>query len=405
MPGKLVKAPPTNEAVLAKRLEVSVTSKAEPRSENLVQARAYLQSDPELKRIREQFIKEGASKEWLTDAMAVRLGGLWDDTSTPFSEILETATYLADEADQLGEGIFLASTETGKIQIVLDEDDIYQPAPVPREGGGMAVPLKRIRPDLESAIVCHIHEQAREERILQRLREKLPQTRLIVDGEDSRLRIATRRGRSAIVESVSKLAPKTLLEAAGGTAGTFLKSLDIVTEDRPPDPACWDDLGDDVAVARSKLGIQDPTTFNLSYNREAVLRGTIPQEWARKMARRLADAVHKSRPPIVATPADELSLDDLHEIWFWLLPPDAIGPFKRIDPRIQAMPVEGIQPVGIVSGNVLGVLVVAESFGAASKELFARWETEAHLEYKLYVNQNAVFPLRVTGLAHAAVVV
>jgi len=395
--------PPSREDLLAGRLEVAVSSTATPSAENLLQARADLNRDEDLRQILERFRSEKRSRDWLADVLAIRMAVLWGD-SVPFSDVVEVCGYLADEAEQLGEGIYLASPETGKVQAVLSEEDLYQPEMVPREGGGLAQPLKRVRPDLEAAIICHYHEKDREEKILRALRKKLPSTELLVDGFDSRLRIATRAGRSAIVQSVTQMTPKALLEAAGGTTGAFLRYLEVVTDDKDPDPS-WQDLGEHIAVARSRMGIQDPTTVNLQYNREAALRGIIPQQWVRGIASWLAEHVCKERAPVVPIPVEDLTEEDLASIAFWLLPPDAYPVFERLQPRMQAMPLENIDPVGIFKGARLGRLVVDESFGASSHELFARWETEAHLKYRLYLNPKAVYLLRLSGLAHAAVVV
>jgi hypothetical protein len=395
--------PPSHEDLLEGRLEVDVTSPANPSAENLLQARADLNRDSGLRQVLDRFRSERRSRDWLADVLAVRMAVLWGN-SVPFSDVFEVCAYLADEAEQLGEGIYLASPKTGKVQAVLSEEDLYQPGMVPREGGGLAQPLKRVRPDLEAAIICHYHEKEREERILQILREKLPSTQLLVDGFDPRLRMATRAGRSNIVQSVAQLTPKSLLEAAGGTTGAFLRYLELVTEDTNPDPA-WQDLGEHIAVARSRMGIQDPTTINLQYNREAALRGIVPQQWVRGIASWLAEHVCKERAPVLPVPVEDLTEEDLAEVDFWLLPPDAFPVFERLQPRMQAMPLENIHPVGIVKGARLGRLVVDSSFGASSHELFSRWETEAHLKYRLYLNPKAVYLLRLSGLAHAAVVV
>lgn len=378
---------------LAQKFEPRVISTAKPEADWLLQARRDINSDESLRDFFRRAREEGRDSDWIADNISVRLAGRWG--SDRFFDALEAATYLADEYLQLGEGIHIVSTETGKITATLSESDIYQPAPVPRESGGLAVPLPRIRPDLEGLLTTWSFERGREEQLTEALALRANQTDLLREEGDPRLRIATRSGRSEIVREIAEDTPRSLLERAGGSAAAFLRHFEIRTA--APDPSEGLEEVHGVASAQSRMGIQDPLTTNLHHNRQGILRGVFAQAWAREMARRLSVEAHQrgSVPPV---PSDQIGLSDFSGTDMWVVSPDALQLVRELsEKQVTLMPVEGAYPLGL-SNRRVGVLVLPESFSAESRELFNRWETAAILEFSLWVDWSAIRVLRISDV-------
>ena len=374
---------------LVQRLNPQVLSKANPEVVDLLQARADVQRVESLKEIFRRSVTEQWPEGRLESEVAAGLRQIW-----PHGDPTEAAQFLADEYRQLGEGIHLVSTETGRVTIVLTEADIHQPAPVPREGGGMATPLPIIRPDLSAALVTWNYTNAREDQILKTLAARGHQTELLRELGDPRLLVASRAGRKHIVESLAQVSPKTLLESAGGTTAAFLKFFHLVEGEFYDTPDDHIRLEGRVS-AKSTLGIQDMLTTNLSHNRAGVLQGAVVQGWVRDIAKLLSNMSTTMAP-------EEVDLEDLVTLSakFWILPPELVRPFRLIDSKITILPVEGAQPMGLA--GPVGYIGLPPSFQAKSREFFSRWETVANLGFDLFVRVDALRPLIVRGVAHEA---
>lgn len=384
MPDELALVEP--QAIDPKKLSPQVLSKANPSRTDLLQARSDVQNNPELQALFRQSKAESWPRERLVDFVTTKLHGMWQE-----GDPAEAAQYLVDEYDQLGEGIHLVSTETGKVSVVLSEDDIYDPPPVPRENGEMAQPLARIRPHIESAIVTWFHDQGREAQILKALSERGHQTALLREMGDPRLLVATRQGRQHIVDSFGRLDPRTLLEAAGGTSAAFLRCFTLV-EDIPAfnDPLHY---VKGKVEARSRMGVQDPTTTNLHHNRPAVMAAALVQGWVREIAKEV------SRAASTRLIAETLSIDKASKLpsGLWVAPPDLVRPFRRINPNVTVLPVEGAEPITI-EGKI-GFLKVPPEFRAKNFEAFDRWEALTQLDFEMWLDLRAVRAHMVLGYA------
>lgn len=367
----------------SQKLNPVIVSTASPSPVELLQARSNVQNDPGLQALFRQFKAEGWPKERLVDFVTTKLHSVW-----PEGDPSEASQFLVDEYDQLGEGIHLVSTETGRVAVVLSEDDIYDPPPVPREDGSMAQPLARIRPEIESAIVTWSHDQGREAQILKTLAERGHQTALLREMGDPRLLVATRRGRQHIVNSFGRLDPRTLLEAAGGTSAAFLRCFTLV--EAAPEDASGVYLTGKVE-ARSRMGVQDPTTINLHHNRPAVMAAALVQGWVREIAKVVSGAASSRLV------AETLSLDRATRLpsGLWVAPPDFVRPFRRINPNITVLPVEGAAPITI-EGKI-GYLKVPPEFKAKNFEAFDRWEALTLLDFEMWLDLKAIKAYMVLG--------
>lgn len=388
---------------LASKLEPKVTSLAHPSTDFLLQARADVQRDPELQALFRQFqehrlnvgyeVEEQKDQavEALGDQLASRLAGLWGGN---FIEALEAARYLADEYSQIGEGILIVSSQTGKVIAKLDEKDLYQPAPVPRESGGLALPLPRIEPGLEAMIVSWVFEKGREERIEALLAERANQTALLREEGDRRLWIATRKGRAALAHSLSEDHPMTLLSRSGGTAGAFLKHFELALQ--PPE-------GQTAAVYRLEttmaLRVHDPLTTNLQYDRLGSMRGAVAQGWVRDLGRQIAEDAHR-RVPFQMISAEEITKSWIQTSETWVADPDVLLAFLKVG-RVPVLPVNGAPTIGLK--GKLGTIVVPETFEVQNREIFGRWEVLATLDVKVYLpDWSLITTAVIQGLAITA---
>jgi len=370
---------------LNSRINPTIATLADPSSEALLRARVDVQNNEAVKEMFLQQLANDWTDEELAAQVAAALQPSWgeDDPS-------EAVQYLVDEFRQLGEGIHLVCKETGRVLTTLKEADIYQPALVPRENGSMATPLKRIRPDLEAAVVTWLHDTEREKEIVAKLAERGSKTVLLKEMNDPRLLVATKRGRKHIVDSLGRFDPKVLLEAASGTSAAFLSHFKLVGE-VPLDTTGLVHLKGKVG-SKSIMGIQDQTTVNLHHNRAATIQGALVQGWVRELARIITQDAKTEN-------ALKVSMDALAKLEgeLWVLPPESVLPFRRLNRQISAMPVEHSHAT--VFTGPAGYILVPDTFKAKSFEFFDRWEAASEVEYEIWYDPKALKPVTVHGEA------
>ena len=376
------------ESGLARRLAPKVLSTVDPPPNWLLRARTVIRETPELQEFFRRAREESRTAEWLSDNLAIRLSSIWSE-ACDFAVALQVARYLSDEFFQLGEGIQVVSTVTGKVEAILNEGDLYRPDPLPREDGSLAeLPALHIQPELEANLITWTVEREREKQILQTLALRTSQTQLQREEGDPRLLIATRWGRSSIVRSLTRENPKALLEACEGTSAAFLRHFEI-SESFLSD-------GFSVAVARSRMGIPDPTTSNLHYGRAAALRKLLPQGWVRSIASQISvEARSQKRVEVIW--AEDLEAVDLGDSAFWVAPPEAIPEVRMFLPHAEFLPVEGSCLIGFPE-KVVGELEVAQSFSSESHEINDRWEVVGNLPYIMEVDLCHLRTLTISGI-------
>lgn len=412
MPGKLVTTGPESQHL--QRLEPAVNTEANPETSWLLQARADLSRDEGLQIILQEGCRGKQPAADIADLLAVRLSEMWEEhaseglavTDALSHEAYEAALYLVDEYRQLGQGIHLVSRETGRVTITLTDEDVYQPADVPRADGSMATPLPQIRPDLAAFITTWTFERGREQRIVEILAKRGHQTALLREDGDPRLLPSTRAGRRQIVQQYAEFSPDALLRACGGTSAAFLRHFDLVGAD--PAHTALEPL-EGCVRASSAMGIQDQTTINLHHDRAGVMRGALTQGWVRAIAGLLADAAHNRFGPTcreegLYRPIDQLTREETLK-WkatFWVAPPEAVGPLRRIRPDWIILPA-GSYTIGFIAPKV-GKLVLPEEFGAETLEMFDKWTASSHLDFKLWIDWKTICYCALTDLAYQGVV-
>jgi hypothetical protein len=352
-----------------------------------LRARTVIRETPELQEFFRRAREESRNVEWLADNLTIRLSGVWG--TEHFEEAHQVSQYLADEFFQLGEGIQVVSTVTGKVEAVLSEGDLYIPDAVTREDGSLvANPLPRLRPELEANLITWTVERERETQVLRTLATRATQTDLQQEEGDYRLLVATRKGRSSIVRSLTTERPKALLEASSGTSAAFLRHFNIIESEFSEEFR--------VASARSVIGIQDQTTINLHYNRAEALRHILPQGWVKNIAFQISEEA-KSQKRVWRIQAEELEASDLGGLPFWVSPPEAIPALRLFLPNAKFMPVEGSCLIGFPE-MVVGELTVSESFFSESHERSDKWEVVGNLPYSMKVDLCHLRTLTISGI-------
>jgi len=391
--------PDAARTALEQRIRPQVLSDARPEADWLRDARALLNGNKAIRDFVREARSGGMAVDAAIDGLSIRLNEQWGGDRA--AEAFEVATYLWDEQDQLGDGIYLVSRETGRVAVRLTENDIYQPKPVPREDGSLATPLPRIRPDIEAGIACWFHDESREDRIVATLAARAHQTQLLREDGDPRLLVATREGRRHMVESLGKFDPKVLLRAAGGTSGAFLQRFELRAED--PEETEGLQLIDGGAYSQTTMNIQDQTTVNLHHNRAASIQGALVQGWVREVARQLSLEAVKHFPQSAEIHQMDLTKGHLQGIDLWITSPETLRYLRRVQPNLSVMPVASARTIGVRPHA--GVLVVPAEFKAMSRELFDRWEASSSLKFRIWVDWTKVVILTLGGVEYQATLV
>ncbi len=382
------------------KLAPEVMTHARPTPEVLLAARILVQKTAE---IRDVFARS-KEEHWPADRLALEIEEPLQSrlaTGDP-QEVVQVARYLADEYQQMGDTMLLISRETGMAIGRVTDDDIWQPDPVPREGGGMARPLPKLRPDLEAFIIHWQFERGQERRQLAEIGPNLHPTELLRQEGDPRLAPLTRAGRARLVEQLRGELPR-LLSRASGSVGTFLGHFEVRESDPPTEPP-YKALLRCTAVARAVTGIQDAKAMNLKFNRLGGLCGRIGNDWGREIARTLAVAARQHFDP-ATKPYRNLSEEDQRGVTLWVGDPDTLDVLVRevllLFARHGSLAVEHA-PITSLLGKV-GVLVVnPESFDCQGREIFGRWEVAAKFEYTLWVDWSKVRSFDLSEVPHFA---
>ena len=363
------------------RVSVSVNSLAKPDPQGLLAARTAIRVSPVLQALFTKAKEEGSSAEALADALFVTLPDFLIETK----DLWDTALYLADEFMQLGDDKFLlVSQETGQALYKVSEEDIYLPDPVPRETGGIAQPLPRLRPDLEGMLVQWEFSKGRDQKILNTLAQRANQTELLATEGDNRLLRATRSGRKKITDMLSEALP-SLLPPKSGATREFLSLLNFrepVEEEYPF-----------TALAKIVMPVADPLTSNLRHDPLTTLKHQISAQWTRIIAFTVANEI-SGRDPLGRKVTKASYLDALPTS-FWLADPNVAIAFREASQAgfetrrilsVQATPAipsvllhAWLAPIGDICIN-------PDSYECKSREFLDRWEVGASCKFTLHLD-------------------
>ncbi len=348
-----------------------------PAPKILLAARRAVQLDPVAQQILLQSRQEGWGQEETVDRLSRALLSLLE--SDP-RQIEDAARYLVEENAQLGDGILIVSAETGKAIAKVSEEDIWQPPPIPREDGTSITPPPRLKPEIEGAITVWAFNQGREAEIESALVQRLPQTELLRQEGDRRLRLITRRGRKQIVEDLREALPQALPGSTSGIVREFLSHFEFRGE--PPQglqplPLCtsWGNVS---------VPLQDLKSFNRCWDVFTFGRSVIANQWGKQIAKSVSEAAHKVIPPVLC------NKEDLPSDLFWIAGPELYVTFGRKGRRM--LPVEAL-PTGLKRGIVGAVTVGAFEF--QYRDVIAdRLEISARIECQVWVDFSQIRTFR-----------
>lgn len=367
------------ERVLA-RLTPQVNSLAKPQPKVLLSARFEVQRNENLRRVFEEYkgSTDPDSSRALASILADTLRGVIEGSD---ADIEETARYLADEYQQMGESLLLVSSDTGLPIACIEDKDIWQPDLVPREDGTMAKPQARLNPALSSFLMSWHFEREREKRLAEELATRVLQTQALVEaGGSSNLRTVTRDGRAKFVEHLRAELPGILPGSVQGPAGEFLKFVDFTEPARKLPAFCGF-----TAIARTRVVLADHKARNFRFDEMARVRATIGVQWVKEIARTLSHLLHAETPCEVQS-AVSLNPDPI----LWVGEVDSI-------PALRQFTVEGARTFEITSTGV-GAHVVLKDFDVKHRLLHDRWEFAATVMYDMWVDTTKMRAVKLTDL-------
>ena len=383
MPNQIVLTP--QQQALSRKVHVEVLSKANPPSGLLRRMRGKIQEDSNLSNL---FVDRTVDVETLTKGLQEKC---------PLDDGLEeVAQYLADEYSQLGDGILMISSETGRAIAKLTEEDFYQPAPVPREDGRMVERPPAVRPDIEAFITHWKFEEQLESRVREKVLSRINQTERLREEGDPRLLVLSRSGRRDIVGQVEQAIP-TLFDNPTGIVEEFLRYFPIGPR---PD---WEHEYVSIQVHPSSFmrrSIQDPLATNLKYDPVTSLLAVIATSWVRSLAAAILDSreVH----PLRSAPLTEALQGNTDGLW--IAEANLAAALQRHGCRFLSVP--GPEHLAIYVHERAGVLELPENhFGLSSRDLHGRWTVEAVTEATLWLNFGVIQTFRIEDVQASGIAV
>jgi hypothetical protein len=350
----------------------------------LLAARHVVVKSPELQRL----FTRSREENWTSEKLAFEMEEpLQSRLSCDISQVVEVARYLADEYQQLGDKMLLIDRETGKAIARVTDDDLWQPPMVPRESGGLAKPLLRLKPEIEARLILWHHDAAREERLISEITPRLHQTEALRREGDRRLLVITRKGRSNLVVELRERVPDLLTKEAksGGSLGSFLRHFEIRDGDPPADP--FVPLGPYTDVARVVKGVQDPKTLNFSYDVLGSLITGVVGQWGRQIAYHLAEGAAKRFDLVIQ---HYTTMGDTSDIQSWVANPNTTRVLSKRPRVLPTLTVESCPRTLGLKGAVGAIVVDSKAYACLGREIFDRWEVNASFSYTLWVDWTQV---------------
>lgn len=372
---------PSPEEALVKKLDVTVLSKANPRVGLLRLARIVVQQSPSVQEVfnaaKEHGVREG-KRQVDRNLLVERLSVFFPEDDG----VKNVADYLADEYEQVGDGILLISSETGKAIARLSDEDFYLPSPVPRESGRMAQPGLKVRPELEGFLIHWQFETLREQEVRLANLAKLNQTELLREEGDRRALISSKQGRKNIAQDVLAALP-TLFQGATGIAKDF---LGFFTLGVPPEETLLTPV-EVVLGIQLRRQLQDLLAFNYRHDPLTSILSSLSSGWAWSLAGHVLTLCQK-RIPNRYFSLDEVVCD--RKDGLWLSDPNFARLFQSSGHRV--LPANGPKDLVVhLHKKPLGFLNVhAGSEHLKSFELSDKWNMDASVKVTIWVDWDNV---------------
>ena len=366
-------------------LAPEVRTLARPASGPLLGARGVIQRSEAIRALFVQAKAEGWEAERLAEAIAAPLEEALE--ASP-ADVRQAALYLAAEHLQFGETLLLVSRETGRAIARVTDDDIWQPPPVPRESGGMAKPLPRLRPELEGFLYEVVHEHNREAEVQAALAIRTQQTAYLATEGDRRLNVSHKQGRRAIEQEIQARGDK-VLDGATGLTADLLRLFEASPRENMTLVATT------VAMARSRVGITDPFAINYRFDHAAGQYHSLVNEWVREIARGISLEAH-ARTPVEVLAFNDVAPEHVRRATLWVCDPALAGAFFRL-PGVSVLHVPGVKPFGLTGSSVGALVPEPGSLKVEGRELFNHWDVMGRFSYTLYLDWSKVTVLDVVA--------
>lgn len=360
-----------------------VRTLARPASGPLIAARGVIQRSPAIQAVFVQAKAEGWSEDRLADVLEGQLGASLEGTP---AEVRQAALYLAAEHLQFGDALLLVSRETGRAIARVTDEDIWQPPMVPRESGGMAKPLPRLRPELEGFLYQCVHDHDREARLATDLAVRTQQTAFLAEEGDRRLLISTREGRR-VIENEIRARGEQILE---GTTGIVRDFLAYFSGEAGPD------LMTSLTMARTRTEISDLVAVNYRFAHANGQYASLANEWAREIARTLGVEAHQ-RNPAKQVRYEDLATEHLQGATFWVADPEVSGAFNRI-PGVSVLFVPGVRSFGFTANPVGLLRHEPGSLKVEGRDMLGHWDVMGRFAYTLSLDFTKIVTLEVSDV-------
>lgn len=370
------------QQALSRKVNVQVLSKADPQPGLLRRVREKIQEDPSLSSL---FVNKIVDEQALTQLLQEKL---------PLDEgVAEVAQYLADEYAQLGDGILMISSETGRAIARLTDADFYQPAPVPREDGRMVERPLTIKPEVESFISMWRFEDQLEHKIRERVLSRITQTEGLREDGDPRLLALSRGGRRELAGRIEQSIP-TIFENPKGIVEDFLQYFPIGTLPE----------GDSTYVrvqvhpsSFHRRPIQDSLATNLKYDPVTATTAVIATSWIRSLALAVLEYQGHNPRQIPLVEAAQGRTGGL-----WVAESNLAAALQKHGCRTLAVP--GPEYLAIYVPAPAGILELPLlEFGIHSREMHGRWTVEAVTEATLWLDVLSISSFRIEDASTSGV--
>lgn len=359
-----------------------VETLARPTSGSLIGARNAVQKLDSVKASFVQAKNEGWSAERLAEAIEAPLQAHVEGSK---EDVRQAALYLAAEFLQFGDALLLVSRETGQAIARITEADLYEPSPVPRESGGMAKPLTRLRPELEGFLFEYVHEHNREKQLYHDLVVRTKQTGFLAQEGDRKLNLATRQGRRSI-EAELRAKGTDLLQAATGTLSALLQHFTLGSGEGTPSLTGF-------LSTQVRTQLPDPLAVNYKYDHFAHQQTGLSHGWLRELALSLGAEAHQQKSP---EPVSYSELTAVQGVSLWVCDPQ-LAPML-MGAGVVVVTVPEVKTFGLMGSPVGTLDVDATSLVIEGRELFNRWDVMGRLSYSLYLDWSRVVALNVESL-------
>lgn len=367
------------------RVEIQVETTARPESGLLQIARQKVQQESRLTDLFKDSKSSGSKidRRVLADLLQEVV-----PASDPL-DVQEVAIYLADEYEQIGDGILLISSKTGKAVARLRDEDFYHANMVPREHGTMVDRGVKLRPEVEAFIVQWIFDSDRDEELKAKVLSRTHQTGLVRETGDPRLLSVTKHGRQTIVERVQDRLPQ-VFEQVSGVARAFFDFFPLQDEGVALE-------GEEIIVegaAKVRRGVQDPLTHNLRYDHVGATLALTATSWVRSCGTALLTAA-KQRP----RDGKSFEVEELlshFEHGMWIAEPNLARVLQ--DAGLRVLPAPGPENLALHLSRPCGSVVVAKkSFQTTSLEVHDRWTVQTLMSASLRVQWDELAVVPVSG--------